>query len=136
MKRCQQQKISSIITIEIFDCGLKLKPVKVYNGLGSRTAALTLSISDFKASAFLSSQGYFVIQYQLKCLNYSQFSLQPVIPKIIPAYHIMQIVRSGKVSRLHDILVIRQKTFAIVQQFETSCNKKGKIRWKTFAIGG
>ena len=35
----------------------------------------------------------------------------------------MQIVRGGKVSWLHD-LVIRGKTFAIVQQFETPYNKK------------
>ena len=47
----------------------------------------------------------------------------------------MQIVRGGKDSRFHD-LVIRRKTFAIVQQFETPYNKKEKIRWKTFAIGG
>ena len=37
----------------------------------------------------------------------------------------MQIVRGGKVSRLHD-LVIRGKTFAIVQQFETLYNKNKK----------
>ena len=48
----------------------------------------------------------------------------------------MQIVRGGKVSQLHDLLVIRWKTFAIVQQFKTPCNKKEKIRWKTFVIGG
>ena len=48
-------------------------------------------------------------------------------------YHIMQIVRGGKVSWFHDLLVIRGKTFAIVQQFEAPYNK---IRWKTFAIGG
>ena len=48
----------------------------------------------------------------------------------------MQIVRGGKVSRLHDLLVICGKTFTIVQQFETLYNKKEKIRWKTFAIGG
>ena len=48
----------------------------------------------------------------------------------------MQIVRSGKVSRSHDLLVIRGKTFAIVQQFETPYNKTEKICWKTFAIGG
>ena len=48
----------------------------------------------------------------------------------------MQIVRGGKVSRLHALLVIRGKTFAIVQQFETPYNKKDKIRWKTLAIGG
>ena len=48
----------------------------------------------------------------------------------------MQIVRGGKVLWLHDLLVICRKTFAIVQQFETLCNKKEKIRWKTFAIGG
>ena len=47
----------------------------------------------------------------------------------------MQIVRGGKVLRLHD-LVIHRKTFMIVQQFETPYNKKEKIRWKTFAIGG
>ena len=34
-------------------------------------------------------------------------------------YRIMQIVRGGKVSRLHDFLVIRGKTIVIVQQFET-----------------
>ena len=49
---------------------------------------------------------------------------------------IMQIVRGGKVLRLHDLLVIRGKTFAIVQQFKTPYNKTEKIRWKTFAIGG
>ena len=38
----------------------------------------------------------------------------------------MQIVRGGKVSRLHDLLVIRGKTFAIVQQFETPYNRKAK----------
>ena len=51
-------------------------------------------------------------------------------------YRIMQIVRGGKLSRLHNLVVIRGKTFAIVQQFETPYNKKEKIRWKTFAIGG
>ena len=35
----------------------------------------------------------------------------------------MQIVRGGKVSRLHYLLVIR-RTFAIVQQFETFLIKK------------
>ena len=40
-----------------------------------------------------------------------------------------------KVSRLHD-LVIREKTFATVQQFETRYNKIEKLRWKTFTIGG
>ena len=35
----------------------------------------------------------------------------------------MQIIRGGKVSRLHDLLVIRGKTSAIVQQFETPYNK-------------
>ena len=34
-------------------------------------------------------------------------------------YRIMQIVRGGKVSQLADLSVIRVKTFAIVQQFET-----------------
>ena len=48
----------------------------------------------------------------------------------------MQIIRGGKVSWLHDLLVIRGKTFAIVQQFETPYNKTEKIHWKTFAIGG
>ena len=47
----------------------------------------------------------------------------------------MQIVCSGKVLWLHDLLVIRWKTFAIVQQFETPCNKKEKIHWKAFMIG-
>ena len=41
-------------------------------------------------------------------------------------YRIMQIVRSGKVLRLHDLLVIHGKTFAIVQQFKTPYNKKEK----------
>ena len=48
----------------------------------------------------------------------------------------MQIVRGRKVSRLHDFLAIRGKTFAIVQQFKTPCNRKKKIRWKTFAVRG
>ena len=47
----------------------------------------------------------------------------------------MQIVRGGKISQLHD-LVIHRKTFAIVQHFKTPYNKKEKIRWKTFAVGG
>ena len=51
-------------------------------------------------------------------------------------YRIMQIVRGGKGSRLHDLLVIRGKTFAIIQQFETPYNKKEKNCWKTFVIGG
>ena len=51
-------------------------------------------------------------------------------------YRIMQIVHGGKVSRLHDLLVIRGKIFAIVQQFKTPYNKTEKIHWKTFAIGG
>ena len=38
----------------------------------------------------------------------------------------MQIVCSGKVSRLHDLLFIRGKTFTIVQQFKTPYNKKEK----------
>ena len=38
----------------------------------------------------------------------------------------MQIVRGGKVSRLADLSVIRGKTFAIVQQFETPYNEKDK----------
>ena len=38
----------------------------------------------------------------------------------------MQIVRSGKVSQLADVSVIRGKTFAIVQQFETPYNKNDK----------
>ena len=42
----------------------------------------------------------------------------------------MQIIRGGKVSRLHDLLVIRWKTFAIAQQFETPCNKKEKFAGK------
>ena len=42
------------------------------------------------------------------------------------AYRIMQIIRGGKVSRLDDLSVIRGKTFAIVQQFETPYNKKDK----------
>ena len=42
----------------------------------------------------------------------------------------MQIVRGGKVSRLHDLLVIRRKTFAIVQQFETPYNRKAKFTGK------
>ena len=48
----------------------------------------------------------------------------------------MQIVRSGKDSRFHDLLVIRGKTFVTVQKFETPYNRKEKNCWKTFAIGG
>ena len=47
----------------------------------------------------------------------------------------MQIVHGGKISQLHDLLVIRGKTFTIVQQFETPYEKKEKIYWKTFTIG-
>ena len=46
----------------------------------------------------------------------------------------MQIIRGGKVSRLHDLLVIRGKTYEIVQQFKTPYNKTENIRWKTFEI--
>ena len=42
----------------------------------------------------------------------------------------MQIVGDGNASRLHDLLVIRGKTFAIVQQFETPYNKTEKIAGK------
>ena len=45
----------------------------------------------------------------------------------------MQIVRGGKVSRLHD-LVIRGKTFAIVQQFETPYNNKEKFVGKLLRL--
>ena len=38
----------------------------------------------------------------------------------------MQIVRGGKVLQLADLSVIRGKTFAIIQQFETPYNKKDK----------
>ena len=48
----------------------------------------------------------------------------------ISEYRIMQIVCGGKVSRLHDLLVIRGKTFTIVQQFETLYNKKKKFAGK------
>ena len=58
------------------------------------------------------------------------------ITNLIFNYRIMQIVCGGKVSsQLHD-LVIRGKTFTIVQQFETPYNKKKNICWKTFVIGG
>ena len=42
----------------------------------------------------------------------------------------MQIVRGGKVSRLHDLLVIHGKTFVIVQQFQTPYNRKKKFAGK------
>ena len=42
----------------------------------------------------------------------------------------MQIVHGGKVSRLYDLLVIRGKAFAIVQQSETPYNRKKKIAGK------
>ena len=48
----------------------------------------------------------------------------------------MQIIGGGKNSQLHDLFVIHGKTFAIVQQFETTYDKKDKNCWKTFAIGG
>ena len=44
----------------------------------------------------------------------------------VATYRIMQIVRGGKVLQLHDLFVIRGKTFAIVQQLETPYNKKDK----------
>ena len=48
------------------------------------------------------------------------------LPLIIN-YRIMQIVHGGKVSQLHDLLIIRRKTFAIVQQFEAPCNKSKNL---------
>ena len=36
----------------------------------------------------------------------------------------MQIVRGGKFSWVHDLLIICGKTFAIVQQFETPYNER------------
>ena len=42
----------------------------------------------------------------------------------------MQIVHGGKVSRLHDLLVICGKTFAIVKQFETLVIRKKKLAGK------
>ena len=42
----------------------------------------------------------------------------------------MQIIRGEKVSRLRYLLVIREKTFAIVQQFETPYNRKKKFAGK------
>ena len=41
MKDYQEQNISLIVAIgtKTFDCGLKFKPVKVYNGLGTRTTS-------------------------------------------------------------------------------------------------
>ena len=41
----------------------------------------------------------------------------------------MQIVRGGKISQSHD-LVIHGKTFTIVQQFETPYNRKKKFAGK------
>ena len=48
----------------------------------------------------------------------------------------MQIVCGEIDLWFHDLFVIRGKTFAIVQQFETPYNKNEKICWKTFTIGG
>ena len=45
---------------------------------------------------------------------------------VLTNYRIMQIVHGGKVLRLHDLLVISGKTFAIVQQFKTPYNKTEK----------
>ena len=45
-------------------------------------------------------------------------------------YRIMQIVRCGKVSQFHGLFIIRGKTLAIVQQFETPYNKKEKFAGK------
>ena len=50
-------------------------------------------------------------------------------------YLIMQIVCGRKVLRLHDLLVIRGKTFAIVQQIETPYNKKKKFAGKPLRLG-
>ena len=66
----------------------------------------------------------------LKSVNQSSSSF--ATPQNI--YCIMQIVCGGKVSQLHDLLVIRGKTFAIVQQFKIPYNKKEKIHWKTFEL--
>ena len=68
--------------------------------------------------------------YNVQVTKHWLHEVHPII------YCIMQIVRGGKDSRLHDLLVIHGKTFVIVQQFETPYNKKEKNCWKTFAIGG
>ena len=46
----------------------------------------------------------------------------------------MQIVGGGKVSRLHDLFVIYGKTFAIVQQFKTTYDKKKKFARKPLQL--
>ena len=46
----------------------------------------------------------------------------------------MQIIRGGKVSRLHDLVVIHGKTFTIVQRFETPYNKKKKFTGKPLRL--
>ena len=75
------------------------------------------------------------LRYYTRCYWFRSFLPEANLRTCICIYRIIQIVRGGKVSWLH-YLVICGKTFAIVQQFETPCNKKEKIRWKTFAIGG
>ena len=76
-----------------------------------------------------------IIFYAMTLCNNVCTRLFACCVEVLDIYRIMQIVRGGKVSRLHDHLVICGKTFAIVQQFETPYNKKKKIRWKTFTIG-
>ena len=49
-----------------------------------------------------------------------------VFTQVNNTYRVMQIVCGGKDSWLHDFLVIRGKTFAIVQQFEAPYNRKEK----------
>ena len=52
---------------------------------------------------------------------------QAITTCTIIIYRIMQIICGGKVLWLHDLLVIRWKTFVIVQQFEAPCNKREKF---------
>ena len=56
--------------------------------------------------------------------------MNTIIIVLMAMYRIMQIVRGGKLSWLHDLFVIHRKTFAIVQQFEIPCNKKEKFAGK------
>ena len=71
--------------------GLNFIQEQLYDGLGNETAALILNISavlKYVSSTFKLEKLLYntvIIKNALLFQNYSQFFLQPIIPKIIPA---------------------------------------------------
>ena len=87
---------------------------------------------ELRAEGLIKSAKSFLMNQLVRKLSCLFLWLGPKLDLIVNYYCIMQIVRGGKVLRLHDLLVIHGKTFAIVQQFETPCNRKAKNLLENF----